>query len=153
LPRRPVRPTGPAGLGLPEHREVHADVRAQRGRPRTHHGGFPRLGRGGQRRGVVGRLRRRRGVAGPARPRPRVGAPAGVLAAMSVLTAPDSERLGAVSTPDDRYFAEPRPRFLPPEEGRWPGRIMGLFFAGIWLVFLYDAFALAWQNRQHVDGD
>jgi two-component system sensor histidine kinase DesK len=58
-----------------------------------------------------------------------------------------------VSARDDRYFAEARPRFLAAQERGWPGRAASLFFAGIWLVFLSDAFTLAWQNRQNVEGD
>src|SRR6476620_11256183 len=74
-------------------------------------------------------------------------------AALSALTAPDSERLGGVSARDARAFAEPRPRFLSADESGWPGRLLGLFMAGIWVVFLADAFSLAWRQRETVRGD
>ncbi|QGN59328.1 histidine kinase [Nostocoides sp. HKS02] len=35
----------------------------------------------------------------------------------------------------------------------WSGRLLGLFFAGIWLVFLSDAFTSAWQQRHTLRGD
>lgn len=75
-----------------------------------------------------------------------------VLAAASAL---DSERLGAVSAPGPRDgFAEPRPRLLDTEpDAGWSGRLFGLVFAGIWLVFLSDAFSAAWRHRLELRGD
>lgn len=70
-----------------------------------------------------------------------------------------SERLGTVSgrnTDADRHqaWAEPRPRvFASDAEGGWSGRVLGTFLAGIWLVFLSDAFTQAWQQRESVRGD
>ncbi|WP_406831286.1 sensor histidine kinase [Pedococcus sp. KACC 23699] len=51
-------------------------------------------------------------------------------------------------------FVEPRPRVFSgePDQG-WTGRLMGLAFAGIWLVFLSDAFSMAWQHRRELRGD
>ena len=40
-----------------------------------------------------------------------------------------------------------------PEENGPLGRLAGTFFAGIWLVFLSDAFTAAWQQRQNLRGD
>jgi two-component system sensor histidine kinase DesK len=55
---------------------------------------------------------------------------------------------------DDRVFLEPRPRFFgSDDQGGWSGRLIGFFMAGIWLVFLSDAFTLAWQQRETVRGD
>ena len=69
------------------------------------------------------------------------------------------ERVGAVSArrpaagPLDG-FAEPRPRLFGGGDDRgWSGHLLGLFFAGIWLVFLSDAFTAAWQQRQTLRGD
>src|SRR5689334_24563320 len=88
-------------------------------------------------------------MAVPSRHRPRLSG----LARLSTLAAPDSERLGAVSARDVRPFAEPRPRFFAGDDGGWTGRMLGLFMAGIWLVFLSDAFTVAWQQRETVRGD
>ncbi len=65
-----------------------------------------------------------------------------------------SGRLEGVSTPTPpRGFAEPRPRVFAGGERRWANRLFSLFFAGIWLVFLTDAFTLAWDERQQLRGD
>jgi two-component system sensor histidine kinase DesK len=63
-----------------------------------------------------------------------------------------SERLGYVSGRSMGGFAEPRPRSIP---GRGEGvpRLWSLFFAGIWLVFLGDAFGQAWQQKDTAHGD
>jgi two-component system sensor histidine kinase DesK len=78
-----------------------------------------------------------------------------VLPWWSTLRAFVSERLVAVSTPagEDAYV-EPRPRiFTPTAEDGWQGRALGLLFAGIWLVFLSDAFSAAWRQRDTVRAD
>ena len=48
---------------------------------------------------------------------------------------------------------EPRRRFADEPEHAWPGRLLGLTFAGIWLVFLADAFSAAWRHRLELRGD
>ena len=51
-------------------------------------------------------------------------------------------------------FVEPRPRLFDGEpDGGWSSRLFGLVFAGIWLVFLADAFSAAWQHRLELRGD
>ncbi|SDP10913.1 two-component system, NarL family, sensor histidine kinase DesK [Pedococcus dokdonensis] len=55
-------------------------------------------------------------------------------------TGPVSDRLGDVSERDVG------------EDFRG-GRLIGFFFAGIWLVFLSDAFSAAWQQRQSLRAD
>lgn len=43
--------------------------------------------------------------------------------------------------------------FFAGDDRNWSGRLLGIFFAGIWLVFLSDAFTAAWQRRGKVSGD
>lgn len=53
-------------------------------------------------------------------------------------------------------FAQVRPRLstvTDADDQGWPGRALGLFLAGIWLVFLSDAFTAAWRERESVRGD
>ena len=70
------------------------------------------------------------------------------------LTALVSERLGLVSGVEDQRDAEQRGRVLaPPESQNGMGRALAVFLTGIWLVFLYDAFRLAWQHRDSASGD
>ena len=81
-----------------------------------------------------------------------------LIAALAAATEVDSARLGAVSTQaqagPSEEFAEPRPRlFTGDEEQPLTGRLLGVFFAGIWLVFLSDAFSVAWQHRRELRGD
>lgn len=81
-----------------------------------------------------------------------------LIAALAAATEVDSARLGAVSThPEPRpaeEFAEPRPRLLTGDEDQpLSGRLLGVFFAGIWLVFLSDAFSAAWSDRTELRGD
>jgi len=59
------------------------------------------------------------------------------------LTDPFSERLGTVS--------ERNPR--PDDDRPWSSRLAGFLFAGIWLVFLSDAFSAAWRQRQDLRAD
>ena len=69
------------------------------------------------------------------------------------LTTLVSERLGYVSGRITGSFAEPRPRSVPGRgEGGVP-RLWSLFFAGIWLVFLGDAFGQAWRQKDTAHGD
>ncbi|MEP6854931.1 MAG: sensor histidine kinase [Pedococcus sp.] len=74
---------------------------------------------------------------------------------LAAATEVDSERLSGVTASGPRDgFAEPRPRLFAgdPDQG-WPGRWLGVVFAGIWLVFLADAFSAAWQHRLELRGD
>jgi two-component system sensor histidine kinase DesK len=75
-------------------------------------------------------------------------------------TSPLSERLGDVSgrdagsSPALSPEPSPRPRFSgDADEDTWAGRVAGYFFAGIWLVFLSDAFSAAWEQRQTLRAD
>ena len=97
-------------------------------------------------------------MAVPARHRPRLRD----LLPFAIDEVTDSERLGAVSgrdaVPGDGEQPEgtfgPGERLMGgPEENGPLGRLVRLFFAGIWLVFLSDAFTGAWQQRQTVRGD
>ena len=81
-----------------------------------------------------------------------------LIAALAAATDVDSARLGAVSTHprarSSEEFAEPRPRLLTgDDEQPLTGRLLGVFFAGIWLVFLSDAFSAAWRHRLELRGD
>jgi two-component system sensor histidine kinase DesK len=75
--------------------------------------------------------------------------------ALRPFTVPLSERLGTVSGRSvDNGFVEPRPRvFSGGDESSMSGRILGLFFAGVWLVFLSDAFSVAWRQRSDPRAD
>ncbi len=64
-----------------------------------------------------------------------------------------NERLGYVSGRSVDGFAEPRPRFFARSVGGDVPRVWSIFFAGIWLVFLGDAFRLAWGQRSTAHGD
>ena len=85
----------------------------------------------------------------------RPGHGAGLRAALAAATEVDSERLGGVTSSGPREgFAEPRPRLFAGDPDRdGSGRWLGLVFAGIWLVFLSDAFSAAWQHRLELRGD
>ena len=70
------------------------------------------------------------------------------------LTALVSERLGYVSGRTTMGgFTEPRPRSFEGRAGGGVPRLWSLFFAGIWLVFLADAFGQAWQQKDTAHGD
>lgn len=93
-------------------------------------------------------------MAVPTRHRPRLRD----LLPFASATAPDSERLVAVGGRDERRAgpAQARPGeglVGGPEENGPLGRVVGTFFAGIWLVFLSDAFTEAWRQRQNLRGD
>ena len=92
-------------------------------------------------------------MAVPSRHRARVT----VLAAVRAFTAgPDSDRLGGVSerSAEGGPATGPRsPLFRDAGEDTWGGRVLGFFFAGIWLVFLSDAFSAAWRQRQTLRAD
>lgn len=95
----------------------------------------------------------------------RHGASLSLLRALRPFTTdPVSERLGPVSdhstddaapgTPGGAGVPEPRPPFLARAgEGTWGERILGFFFAGIWLVFLSDAVGAAWKQRETLRAD
>lgn len=85
----------------------------------------------------------------------RPGHGAGLRAALAAASEVDSERLGAMKASEQRDgFAEPRPRLFAAEQDQgWSGRMLGLVFAGIWLVFLSDAFSAAWRHRLELRGD
>ena len=81
-----------------------------------------------------------------------------LIAALAAATEVDSARLGPVSTdpqpPPSVELAEPRPRLSAgDEEQPFAGRLLAVFFAGIWLVFLSDAFSAAWRDRTELRGD
>jgi len=81
-----------------------------------------------------------------------------LIAALAAATDVDSARLGAVRTHprarSSEEFAEPRPRLSTgDDEQPLTGRLLGVFFAGIWLVFLSDAFSAAWRHRLELRGD
>jgi two-component system sensor histidine kinase DesK len=93
-------------------------------------------------------------MAVPARHRPGLKD----LLPFSSATAADSERLVVVGGREERRAGptDPRPGEAlvgGPEENGPLGRLVGTFFAGIWLVFLSDAFTEAWRQRQHLRGD
>lgn len=77
-------------------------------------------------------------------------------AVRSFTAGPVSDRLGGVSerNADGGRTTGPRAQFFGDAgDDTWGGRIVGLFFAGIWLVFLSDAFNEAWQQRQDLRAD
>jgi two-component system sensor histidine kinase DesK len=69
---------------------------------------------------------------------------------------PDSDRLGTVNernaggtgsgSPGSQLFGDTG-------DNTWGARLLVLFLAGIWLVFLSDAFSAAWQQRQDLRAD
>lgn len=90
-------------------------------------------------------------MAVPTRHRPGVT----LLRSSAPPTAPDSERLLSVSSSSSTPGpVDLGPQFFAGDEGRtWSGRLVGYFFAGVWLVFLSDSFTQAWQQRDTVRGD
>ena len=64
-----------------------------------------------------------------------------------------SERLEGVSGRNVDGFVEPRPRLLAAGRAGGAPRGWSIFFAGIWLFFLGDAFRLAWGQRTTAHGD
>ena len=81
-----------------------------------------------------------------------------ILGPLRPLASAVSERLGGVggrSVEDVGRggLGEPRPRLLVDGEPAWSARLLGLFLAGVWLVFLSDAFTQAWRQRETVRGD
>lgn len=79
-------------------------------------------------------------------------------------TDPVSERLGPVSlhstedaVPETHGRAgvpDPRPQFFAGTgDNTWGERVLGFFFASIWLVFLWDAVGAAWEQRETLRAD
>jgi two-component system sensor histidine kinase DesK len=79
-----------------------------------------------------------------------------VEAVRSFTAGPLSDRLGGVSERNGEGGRATGPRdqlFGDTADDTWGGRLVGFFFAGIWLVFLSDAFNAAWQQRQTLRAD
>jgi two-component system sensor histidine kinase DesK len=69
------------------------------------------------------------------------------------LTTLVSERLEGVSGRSVDGFVEPRPRSFARSGEAGVPRVWSIFFAGIWLAFLGDAFGRAWNQRYTAHGD
>ena len=77
-------------------------------------------------------------------------------AVRSFTAGPVSDRLGGVSerNAEGGRTTGPRAQFFGDSgDDTWAGRLVGFFFAGIWLVFLSDAFNAAWHQRQNLRAD
>jgi two-component system, NarL family, sensor histidine kinase DesK len=69
---------------------------------------------------------------------------------------PDSDSLGSVSERDvdGPGTDQPRPQlFGDAGENTFGSRVLVFFLAGVWLVFLSDAFSAAWRQRQTLRAD